>query len=439
MSRYVRRAETHGCAALCFALALGAGLTAHRAVAQQLPTASPEEVGMSSARLEGLDRGVQRWIDDGQIAGAVLLVARDGKVVHLSALGHRYREASDGMEVDDIFYIQSMTKSIVTTALMMLFEEGHFLLDDPISRYLPGFSDKMVATQTQGGVALEPAARPITFRHVLTHTSGVDPDRDLLTASERELLGRRSTLEETITARGPLPLAFHPGEAWEYGSSTDYVALLVERISGQSLDQFLQERILGPLGMVDTGYNVPSSKTARIVGVYTASGPGRTLELDTEPGSRPTTRYFGGVAGLFSTAADYLRFAQMILNGGELDGVRILSPTTVNLMVSNHVGDLPVRACVSSDGYGFGLSFTMVTDVGLSQEPLTPGSFGWCGAWNTLYWVDPTERVVMIMMTQLTNPGSAMRRAFPGLVMQAITESHHSGPRGIEGYPAIER
>jgi CubicO group peptidase (beta-lactamase class C family) len=145
------------------------------------------------------------------------------------------------------------------------------------------------------------------------------------------------------------------------------------------------------------------------------------------------------VAGLFSTAADYLRFAQMILNGGELDGVRILSPTTVNLMVSNHVGDLPVRACVSSDGYGFGLSFTMVTDVGLSQEPLTPGSFGWCGAWNTLYWVDPTERVVMIMMTQLTNPGSAMRRAFPGLVMQAITESHHSGPRGIEGYPAIER
>jgi CubicO group peptidase (beta-lactamase class C family) len=191
--------------------------------------------------------------------------------------------------------------------------------------------------------------------------------------------------------------------------------------------------------MVDTGYNVPASKTDRIVAVYTATGPGRTIELNTEPGGRPTTRYFGGVAGLFSTAPDYFRFAQMILNGGELDGVRILSPTTVNLMVSNHVGDLPIRACVSSDGYGFGLSFTIVTDVGLSREPLTPGSFGWCGAWNTLYWIDPTERTVMIMMTQLTNPGSAMRRAFPGFVMQAITESHHSGPKGIEMYRAIER
>jgi CubicO group peptidase (beta-lactamase class C family) len=439
MRRHVRRPEPPTWVVLCLALAWGVGVSSRPAGAQQLPVASPESVGMSSERLERLDRGVQRWIDDDQIAGAVLLVARDGKVVHLSALGDRYREESDGMEVDDIFYIQSMTKSIVTTALMMLFEEGYLHLDDPISRYLPELADKMVVTETQGGVVREPAARPITFRHVLTHTSGVDPDRDLLSPGEQELLGRKATLEETITARAPLPLAFHPGEAWDYGSSTDYVALLVERISGQSLDRFLQERILDPLGMADTGYNVPAAKTDRIVAVYSPTGPGRTVELNTEPGGRPTTRYFGGVAGLFSTAPDYFRFAQMILNGGELDGARILSPTTVDLMISNHVGDLPVRACVSSDGYGFGLSFTIVTDVGLAREPLTPGSFGWCGAWNTLYWVDPTERVVMIMMTQLTSPGSAMRRAFPGLVMQAITDSHHSGPEGIEMYRAIER
>ena len=421
------------------AVAWTAAFSSGPAAAQHLPMASPESVGMSSERLATLDRGIRQWIEDDQIAGAVVLVARDAKVVHLSALGHRYREGSDAMEVDDIFYIQSMTKSIVTTALMMLFEDGHFLLDDPISRYLPEVADKMVVRPTQGDAAREPAARPITFRHVLTHTAGVDPDRDLLTQSEQELLGRRATLEETIVARSPLPLAFHPGDAWEYGSSTDYVALLVERISGQRLDRFLEDRILEPLGMHDTGYNVAASNTDRIVAVYSPSGPGRTLELNTEPGGRPTTTYFGGVAGLFSTASDYFRFAQMILNGGELEGVRILSPTTVNLMVSNHVGDIPVRACVSSDGYGFGLGFTMVTDVGMAREPLTPGSFGWCGAWNTLYWIDPTERTVMIMMTQLANPGSAMRRAFPGLVMQAITESYHPGSKAIEMYRPIPR
>lgn len=426
-------------AALTLSVAAAAVLLPTTAGAQHVPMASPESVGMSADRLGRLDEGIQRFIDEGRIAGAVLLVARDGKVVHLSALGDRYREIGDAMDVDDIFFIQSMTKAVVSSALMILFEEGYFLLDDPISKYLPEFADKTVVTRGPQGVEREPAARPITFRHVLTHTAGVDPNRNLLTEAERGRFDRQETLEATLVPRGPLPLAFHPGDRWSYGSSTDYVALLVERISGQSLDRFLQERIFGPLGMVDTGYNVPASKTDRIAAVY-GQGPNGVV-LASEPGDREPTRYFPGVNGLFGTAADYFRFSQMILNGGELDGVRILSPTTVNLMTSNHVGDLPVRACVGSDGYGFGLGFAVASDVGLTREHLTPGAFGWCGVWNTVYWIDPTERLVMIFMGQLTSfsAGNDIRRVFPGLVMQAITESHHSGPGAIHGYPALPR
>ena len=427
------------------ALALFAPITAEPAVAAtlqgpDLPKATPESVGMSSERLERLDRAIQRYIDDDLIAGTVALVARRGKVVHLSALGDRYEEIGDPMETGDVFYIQSMTKSIVSTALMMLFEEGHFLLDDPISKYLPGFEDKMVVRRTEQGVVREPTERPITFRHVLTHTSGVDPARDLLTDAELELLRPRATIEETIMARAPLPLAFHPGDEWQYGSSTDYVALLVEKISGQPLDRFLQERIFGPLGMVDTGYNVAASEKDRIAAVYDPSGPAMSVELRLAPGGREPTTLFRGVAGLFSTAADYFRFAQMILNGGELDGVRILSPATVNLMISNQVGDKLVGAGRNTPGYGFGLSFSMVTDVSTAREALTPGSFGWWGVWNTSYWVDPTEELVMILMMQLTSYRHIeIRREFPGLVMQAITESYHSGPGAIRAYSAVPR
>jgi len=405
--------------------------------------AEPESVGMSSERLQRLDAALQELIDQDRTAGVVSLVARDGKVVHLSALGDRYREAGDAMRVDNIFFIQSMTKSVVSTALMMLFEEGKFQLSDPITDYLPEIADKMVVRQTENGVIHQPPARPITFRDVLSHTSGVDPERELLTPEQEALLGRRDTLEETISDWAQLPLGFSPGDQWDYGSSTDYVAYLVERISGQRLDLFLEERIFEPLGMGETWYNVPAEYTDRIAALYRPSdGIGSPLELAEAPGSRGTTRYFGGVNGLYSTAIDYFRFAQMILNGGEFNGERLLSPTTVNLMITNHVQDLPVRSCVAGrdNGYGFGLSFVMVTDVGQSRESLSPGSFGWCGAWNTVYWIDPTERTVMILMEQLSGPGgSQIRRLFPNLVMQAITESYHSAPGTIEAYSPIAR
>ncbi|MEX1257796.1 MAG: serine hydrolase domain-containing protein [Gemmatimonadota bacterium] len=427
-------------AALTMLAALGtASVGARGAAGQSIPMASPESVGMSSERLENLTATLQRYIDTDMIAGAVSLVARDGKVVHYGAQGHRYVEGNDPMPTDAIFVIMSMTKPIVSTALMMLFEEGHFLLDDPISKFMPEFENKTVLVESDEGWSRVPAERPVTFRHVLTHTAGVDPPNSALTEEEREASRRRSTLEETISSEGPLPLAFQPGEAWNYGSSTDYVALLVERISGQPLERFLQERIFNPLGMVDTHYNVPAEKVDRVAAVYSPSGPGNTIELSRAPEPRAPTSYFGGVAGLSSTAADYFRFAQMILNGGELDGVRILSPTTVNLMISNHTGNLPIYIR-GADAYGFGLGFSMITDPAKAFETLTPGSFGWGGAWGTVFWIDPTERTISIMMIQISSYSHFnIRRDFPNMVQQAIVESYHGGSQVVRGYQSIER
>lgn len=427
-------------AALALWVTLGAtAIGAGPAAAQSLPMATPESVGMSSERLERVTELLQRYIDNDLVAGTVSLVARQGKVVHYEAQGQRYREGGEAMPTDALFVIMSMTKPIVSTALMMLYEEGHFVLDDPISKFLPGFEDKMVLVETDDGVERVPANGPVTIRHVLTHTAGIDPPSALLTEEEREAARRRATLAETIMAEAPLPLAFHPGERWNYGSSTDYVAMLVEAISGQRLDQFLEERILGPLGMVDTHYNVPEEKVNRVAAVYSPSGPGNTIELNRAPELRQPTSYFGGVAGLSSTAADYFRFSQMILNGGELDGVRILSPTTVNLMISNHTGDFPIYIR-GADAYGFGLSFSMITDPARAFENLTPGSFGWGGAWGTVFWIDPTEELITILMVQISSYSHFnIRRDFPNMVSQAITESLYTGSQPIRGYAPIER
>ncbi len=409
------------------------------AAAQHLPMASPESVGMSSDRLERLDAAMQRYIDADMVAGTVTLVARQGEVVHLKAQGHRYIEGSEAMDVDDIFVIMSMTKPIVSTALMMLFEEGYFLLDDPISKYMPEYADMQVLVDVDGNTLRVPAERPITFRHVLSHTAGVDPSRNALTEDERALMGRNPTLEQSLVARAALPLAFHPGDQWRYGSSTNYVAFLVERISGQSLDQFLKERIFEPLGMDDTHYNVPASKVDRVVGVYSPTGPHNTIELMRAPEAREPTRYFGGTAGLSSTAGDYFKFSQMILNGGELNGERLLSPTTVNLMITNHTGDLPIYI-KGPDAYGFGLGFSMVTDPDRARQAVTPGTFGWGGAWGTVFWIDPAEELISILMVQISRYSHfTLRQDFPNLVMQAVTESLYAGKQVIRGYEPIVR
>ncbi|MEC8944563.1 MAG: serine hydrolase domain-containing protein [Acidobacteriota bacterium] len=405
----------------------------------QLPLAEPESVNMSSEGLELLGTTMQSYIDSKMVAGTVSLVARQGKVIHLKAQGYRHIEENAAMTEDTIFVIMSMTKPIVSTALMMLFEEGYFLLDDPISKYLPEFASKSVAVRTEDGVERVPSKHPITFRHVLTHTAGIDPSPRVISREERSLLRPRPTLEETLVARAPLPLAFHPGDRWSYGSSTDYVALLVERVSGQRLDQFLQQRVFGPLGMVDTFYNVPASKVGRVSAVYSPSGPGSTIQLRVAPEIQPPTSYFGGVAGLSSTAADYFRFAQMILNEGELDGVRLLRPSTVKLMITNHTGDMPVYG-MGGAGFGFGLGFSMLTDPTRSREGLTEGTFGWLGIWGTSFWIDPAEELISILMMQITSYRHFnIRQDFARLAINAITESFKLGLQDIRAYTSIER
>ena len=284
--------------------------------ANGLPMASPESVGISSERLERMSDAMQRYIDANQLAGTVSLISRKGQVIHMESQGWKSKETGEEMTGDTIFFIMSMTKPIVSTALMMLYEEGHFLLTDPISDWIPEIADKQVVVENEFGTYRVPAHRPIDFRHVLSHTAGLDPNRDALNADELALLGRRDNLEDTIIRRGPLPLAFHPGDEWQYGSSTDYVALLVERISGETLKEYLQKNIFDPLGMEDTFYAVPEEKRDRVASVYSPTGPGQTIELSRTKEYSNTPffgeNYYGGVEGLFSTASDYWRFSQML-------------------------------------------------------------------------------------------------------------------------------
>ena len=407
------------------------------ALANGLPIASPESVGVSSERLERMSDAMQRYIDANQLAGTVSLISRKGQVIHMESQGWKSKETGEEMTGDTIFFIMSMTKPIVSTALMMLYEEGHFLLTDPISDWIPEVADKQVIVENEFGTYRVPAHRPVDFRHVLSHTAGLDPSRNALNADELALLERRDNLEDTIIRRGTLPLAFHPGDEWQYGSSTDYVALLVERISGETLKEYLQKNIFDPLGMEDTFYVVPEDKRDRVASVYSPSGPGQTIELSRtkEYSDKPVfgENYYGGVAGLFSTASDYWRFSQMLLNGGELDGVRLLSPKTVSLMISNHSGDGDVY--VRGPGYNFGLGFGILSDAGKARDPLTPGSYTWGGAWGTIFWTDPIEEMTGIMMTQITSYSHlTVRQDFGVTAMQSIIDANTP----ILGYPVLD-
>lgn len=279
--------------------------------AEELAMAVPESVGMSSERLQRIDDYFQRFVDDNQIAGAVSLVARHGKVVHLSAVGWNNREQNMPMTTDSIFYLASMTKPIVSTALMMLFEEGRFRLDDPISDWIPEYAGHQVRVNDGARASNVPEARPVTIRHVLTHTSGLtlDPDGMGLTEEEQRWVSNNgeafATLGERIARAAIIPAAFQPGDQWQYGSSTDYVAILVEKISGQSIDQFLRERIFQPLGMDDTFYNIPRDKVNRVAAVYRPTANGES-ELQQAAAYKEPNTYFPGVAGLNSTASDYI-------------------------------------------------------------------------------------------------------------------------------------
>jgi CubicO group peptidase (beta-lactamase class C family) len=415
-----------------------------------LPRATPESVGMSAERLQRLPARVQEYIDEGLIAGAVTLVAREGRVVHLQALGFRDREAGVPMGVDDLFVIMSMTKPIVSTALMMLHEEGKFLLNDPISRWLPEYTGMALHLRDGEGGSRYEAARPITVRHVLTHTSGLSSGRGA--PGPPEYVGATwvnphplvqpqagdSPLRAAVRRMATTPLNFQPGERWQYGSSTDVVAALVEAISGQNLDDFLRDRIFIPLGMNETHYNLPQSNWSRRARVYEPQRD-RDWQLQARPVEDPRpTELFGGVAGLTSTAGDYFRFAQMVLNGGELDGVRLLSPKTVNLMITNHIGELQ-PGVGRGPGYGFGLGYSVLLDAGLAAESLSPGTFGWGGAWGTYYVSDPMEDMVTILMMQVTSYGHlSIRQETGALATQAVIRSNHGRGQKVGPYQRLD-
>jgi CubicO group peptidase (beta-lactamase class C family) len=385
---------------------------------------SPEEVGLSSARLHRIDEHLRdRYVSKGKIAGALTLVARRGKVAFLSPLGQMDRERKKPMHEDVIFRIYSMTKPVTSVALMMLHERALFQLDDPVHKFIPEWQHLRVYRYgTHPNFTTAATERPMTVHDLLTHMSGLSygiVESTHLDAAYRKVgIGDgKGTLRDMIEKLSELPLQFSPGSRWGYSMATDVCGYLVERLSGKRFDQYLQDDIFGPLRMVDTGFTVPENKVDRFAANYTRAADKSLALLDDPQDSvyiRPRT-YFSGAGGLVSTATDYFRFAEMLRRGGELDGERILGPRTVKFMTQNHLPggkDLAALATESTfsetrfAGAGFGLGFHVVLDPVRAQVPGSVGEYGWGGMASTAFWVDPVEELLMIFMTQLMPQGT---------------------------------
>jgi len=391
-----------GMKTLIFALTL---LTAV-SLRAQLPTASPRAAGFDPARLEDMHATVKRFVDEGKHAGVITLLARNGKIVDFQTYGYRDVERQLPMERGTICRVYSMSKIITCVATLMLFEEGRFNLDDPVANYLTELREMKVWT---GGTAdtpkLEPLRRPITIKHLLTHTSGLVYDfsaEDELAKLWRSAdLWNGPGLTNFITKLARLPLKHQPGDAYTYGVNQDVQGALIERVSGKTFGVLLEERIFRPLGMTDTGFDVPESKRHRLAKTYKNGPDGRFVEdkpiIETWPEAGRGIE--AGGAGIFSTAGDFARFAQMLCNGGTLEGKRILGRKTVELMTANHMVTLPNNQAASRQK-GFGLSVEVTTDLGQLSMPGSIGQFGWYGAATTYCQIDPKERLVAVAFAQ---------------------------------------
>jgi CubicO group peptidase (beta-lactamase class C family) len=404
--------------------------------AYELPRVKPSEVGMSAERLERLGRVLQSYCDEKGAPGMVVLIARNGKVAYHRAFGKFRLDKPDPMPLDAIFRIASQSKAVTSVAVMMLMEEGKILLDDPVSKYIPEFKETYVAVQAEGkgvkGYSVVPAKRQITIRDLLTHTAGISygdgpAEEEYLKAGIHGwyLTDKDMTIGEVVKKLAKLPFDAQPGEHFVYGYNTDILGYLVEVVSGQSLAEFVEKRIAGPLGMKDTCFFLPESKASRLAPAYGADEKGQIKVIEDTAKSPyiygPRKCYSGG-AGLVATAEDYARFLQMLLNGGELGGVRILSPKSVELMTADHTGQI-----YSGGKQGFGLGFWVIKNLGTSGLPGSIGAFGWGGAYFTTYWVDPAEKLVAVFMTQLLPvPASCadLQNKFRTLVYQAIEKSY---------------
>lgn len=404
--------------------------------AAPLPTAKPEEVGLSSDRLKRIHEMIVRHINAQDISGAISIVARRGRVVHLEVHGLMDIDSKRPMARNALFRLASSTKPITAAAVLIVLEDGKLKLTDPVAKYIPEFKDSKVAIEAaRAPVPMSdpppagekyytvPANHDITIVDLLTHTSGLASGG--ITASEyQKLMKSRNptdTLADFIPRLGNLPLDFQPGTEWRYSGQAgfDTLARIVEIVSGMSFDQFLRERLFEPLGMHNTWFNVPESETSRRVTVYRKTAKG--LERVTSPPVISVRPYFSGATGLFSTAEDYLQFAQMLCNGGELNGKRILSPWTIDTMLSNHVGDLfNGQSGRPPKGLGFGLGGEVVVNAVDARLRKPTGSYGWDGAYGTYWWVNRKEQMVAILFVQ--TGGRSRQYDFDNAVSQAVVE-----------------
>lgn len=416
-------------------LLLVAIFVAHSGVAVHAETAAAD-AGFSQERLERVGRTLQQYVDDGRIAGAVALILRDGVPVYERAVGWSDKEAKAPMRNDTIFRIASQTKAITSAAALILLEEGKLSLQDPVSRYIPEFAKTTVSIQADDKAMLQPAQREITLFDLLTHTAGISYGAEERIAGEYQAKGlgpaagngwyivdKNEPVCVTMQRLATVPFVAQPGTAWKYGYSTDILGCVIERASGQALDEFIRARITQPLEMNDTYFFLPPAKQARLAAVYASGSKGRA-ERSPE-GAKGQGHFtggpqknFSGGAGLVSTARDYARFLEMLRRGGELDGHRILSPRSVALMRTNQVGSLH-----SERGLGFGLGFETVQRYG-ALGMASVGSYGWGGAYGSLYHVDPKERLVVLLMMQLMPNNSGLQKSrFLDLTYQALMAS----------------
>jgi CubicO group peptidase (beta-lactamase class C family) len=409
------------CAALAsFAATDLAWAESRAASSERLAEAAPESVGLSSQRLERLDEEMRRAVDGKLFPGIVTLAARHGKIVHSGVHGFADLASGKPLRQDAIFRIYSMTKPVTGVAMMILYEEGRWLPDDPIAKYIPEFANLKVFTglDANGQPILEMPAHPPTMLELMTHTAGftygvfgnswVDQQYDeLVVMSRATMVHATRDLRQMIERLARIPLKYQPGTRWEYSISADIQAYIVEKLSSRPYAEFLRERIFEPLGMPDTAYHVPSEKLARVAALYEMDPATGKLVIRNQQESliSPPTMTPGGI-GLYSTALDYLRFTQMLLNGGELDGIRILAPRSVELMRTNHLSDAllvggfgggPTRL---TPDYGFGYDFGVLIDPLALGDPAGTGTYTWGGIAGTWFWIDPQFDVVFVGMTQ---------------------------------------
>ena len=418
---------------LSFIFVLVFAISGSAVYAQSFEMVTPEEAGFSDVRLERLSELLNSYSEQQRISGGVALVLRDGKAVFFESFGKRDVEADADMPKDAIFRIASQTKAIVSVGVLVLQEEGHLLISDPVSKYLPEFANTKVAVRyDDGGYDVVDSKRQITIRDLLMHTAGIGYGWGVAADQWKEagiqgwyFADRDEPIRETVRRIAALPMDDHPGEKFVYGYATDILGAMIEEISGMKLDMFLSEKILSPLKMNDTHFYLSMKKIDRLATVYSATTD-RGIVRAADPGGAvgqghyvngPRMSFSGG-AGYLSTATDYARFLQMLLNGGELDGARILSPKSVELMTINHLHDIEFR-----DGVGMGLGFDIVLDVGSRGTPGSMGDFGWGGAYHSTYWVSPKDRLVVVFFTQLLPAtGSDIHGKLRTMIYQAMLE-----------------